>query len=54
VHLFSSLREQDWKRGYMHPEYGRQSLEQVVVQYDWHGRHHTAHVTQLAARQGWS
>jgi hypothetical protein len=54
VRLFSSLREQDWKRGYMHPENGRQSVEQVVIHYDWHGRHHTAHVTQLAARRGWS
>jgi hypothetical protein len=54
VRLFSSLPEQDWKRGYTHPEYGRQSLEQVIIQYDWHGRHHTAHVTQLSKRMGWS
>ena len=54
VRLFSSLREQDWKRGYTHPENGRQSVEQAVILYDWHGRHHTAHVTQLAARRGWS
>ncbi len=51
--LFSSLDEADWKRGYMHPENGRQSVEQAVVIYDWHGRHHTAHVTQLSARMGW-
>ncbi len=37
----------------MHPENGRQSVEQAVVIYDWHGRHHTAHVTQLSARMGW-
>jgi hypothetical protein len=54
VRLYSSLHEQDWKRGYTHPEYGRQSIEQVVILYDWHGRHHTAHVTQLASRMGWS
>ncbi len=53
VRLFSSLDEQDWKRGYMHPENGRQSVEQAVVLYDWHGRHHTAHVTQLSERMGW-
>ena len=53
VRLFSSLDEQDWKRGYMHPENGRQSVEQAVILYDWHGRHHTAHVTQLSARMGW-
>lgn len=51
--LFLSLGEPDWKRGYMHPENGRQTVEQAVVIYDWHGRHHTAHVTQLSARMGW-
>jgi hypothetical protein len=51
--LFASLDEQDWKRGYVHPENGRETLEQVAVLYDWHGRHHTAHVTQLLARMGW-
>jgi hypothetical protein len=51
--LFLSLDEPDWKRGYTHPENGRQSIEQAVILYDWHGRHHTAHVTQLSARMGW-
>jgi hypothetical protein len=53
VRLFTSLDEQDWKRGYTHPENGRQSVEQAVILYDWHGRHHTAHITQLSARMGW-
>jgi hypothetical protein len=53
VRLFESLDEQGWKRGYVHPENGRQSLEQAAVLYGWHGRHHTAHVTQLSARMGW-
>jgi DinB superfamily len=53
VRLFTSLEEQDWKRGYVHPENGRESIEQVAILYDWHGRHHTAHVTQLSARMGW-
>jgi hypothetical protein len=51
--LLESLDEQGWKRGYVNPESGRQSIEQVVAIYDWHGRHHTAHVTQLSARMGW-
>jgi hypothetical protein len=53
VQLFASLHEQDWKRGYVHPENGRETLERVLVLYDWHGRHHTAHVTRLSARMGW-
>jgi uncharacterized damage-inducible protein DinB len=51
--LWASLDEPQWKRGYVHPVDGRETLEQVLVLYAWHGRHHTAHVTGLAARMGW-
>jgi hypothetical protein len=51
--LLASLDEQQWTRGYVHPASGRETMEQVAVLYDWHGRHHTAHVTQLYARMGW-
>jgi hypothetical protein len=51
--LFVSLADPDWKRGYKHPENGKQSVEQALILYDWHGRHHTAHVTNLSARMGW-
>ena len=30
VRLFASLAEPDWKRGYIHPENGRQSVEQAA------------------------
>jgi hypothetical protein len=53
VQLLASLDEQQWKRGYVHSEDGRRSLEQLLMVYDWHGRHHTAHVNQLSARMGW-
>jgi hypothetical protein len=25
----------------------------MLSMYDWHSRHHTAHITSLRARQGW-
>jgi hypothetical protein len=53
VQLWLSLDAPQWLRGYLHPQSGRQTMEQVVMLYDWHGRHHTAHVTGLAARMGW-
>jgi hypothetical protein len=53
VQLWLSLDAPQWLRGYVHPQNGRQSVEQALVLYDWHGRHHTAHVTGLAARMGW-
>jgi hypothetical protein len=53
VVLLQSLQENDWSKGYVHPENGRQNLEKVVAIYSWHGRHHTAHVTCLRERMGW-
>ena len=53
VALLESLNDEDFRRGYNHPESGRQSLARVLALYDWHSRHHTAHITSLRARMGW-
>lgn len=51
--LLSSLTEEQWQRGYVHPERGRSTLAQVAALYSWHGRHHTAHAANLRTRMGW-
>lgn len=51
--LLESLSDEDFRKGYVHPERGRQPLAAALAMYDWHGRHHTAHITSLRARQGW-
>ncbi|HTJ30146.1 MAG TPA: DinB family protein, partial [Acidobacteriaceae bacterium] len=53
VSLLESLSDDDFHRGYEHPESGRQNLAQVLAFYDWHSRHHTAHITGLRQRMGW-
>jgi uncharacterized damage-inducible protein DinB len=53
VGLLESLSEDDFQKGFQHPESGRQNLAKVLALYDWHSRHHTAHITGLRARQGW-
>jgi uncharacterized damage-inducible protein DinB len=53
VALLESLTEEDFQRGYNHPKMGRQSLATALALYDWHSRHHTAHITTLRTRQGW-
>src|SRR6201988_974651 len=53
VALLESLSDADFQRGYNHPETGRQNLETVLAIYAWHSRHHTAHITNLRARQNW-
>jgi len=53
VALLESLPEADFRRGYNHPENGRQDLATVLAIYAWHSHHHTAHITSLRARQNW-
>jgi hypothetical protein len=53
VHLLSSLKPEDWKRSFRHPELGLVSLEKNLALYAWHGRHHVAHIASLRQRSGW-
>jgi hypothetical protein len=53
VALLEKLTDEDFRKGYVHPERGRQSLTDALALYDWHSRHHTAHITSLRARMAW-
>src|ERR1022692_4756092 len=53
VALLESLSDDDFRKGYVHPERGRQDLATGLALYEWHSRHHTAHITSLRARMGW-
>jgi len=53
VALLESMSEEDYRRGFNHPERGRMTLATNLALYDWHSRHHVAHITALRARQGW-
>ena len=53
VATLEAMSEEDFRRGFNHPEMGRQNLAKSLALYDWHSRHHTAHITSLRARQGW-
>jgi hypothetical protein len=43
VILLRSLRDTDWARGFNHPENGPERLDQVLLRYEWHSRHHLEH-----------
>lgn len=51
--LLEAMTDEDFQKGYVHPAQGRQNLAKALAIYDWHSRHHTAHITSLRARQGW-
>ena len=39
------LAPADFQRSYLHPELGAVPLDVAIGIYAWHGRHHTAHIT---------
>ena len=53
VSLLEQVGPDDLARTVHHPELGVLRLDQLVGSYDWHGRHHTAHITGLRYRMGW-
>lgn len=52
--LLGSLGDAEFAREVVHPERGRtMSVDLLTALYAWHGKHHTAHVTELRRREGW-
>lgn len=47
------LSPEQFARPFVHPELGPQRIDLSLLRYDWHGRHHVAHVTSLRMRMGW-
>src|SRR5436853_1414422 len=53
VLLLRSLKPDEWKKTFRHPELGAMTLDKTLALYAWHGRHHVAHVTGLREKMGW-
>jgi hypothetical protein len=53
VLLLRSLTPADWPRKFRHPGWGLGTVDFLLAQYAWHGRHHVAHITSLRERNGW-
>jgi len=53
VILLRSLDPSDWPRKFRHPAWGLGTVDFLLAQYSWHGRHHVAHITSLRERNGW-
>ena len=52
-----TLREMSaapFERKFRHPELGLMDIDSQLALYDWHGRHHLAHITSLRDRMGWT
>jgi len=51
--LLDSMTDEDFQKKLIHPDSGLWTLEKMLALYEWHGRHHTAHITNLRARNNW-
>jgi uncharacterized damage-inducible protein DinB len=51
--LLERMTAADFARTIYHPESGVASLDDLLEQYAWHGRHHVAQIAGLRQRMGW-
>lgn len=53
VAILRAMKDEDFRREYVHPETGRHALDHLLALYAWHGPHHIAHITTTRQRLGW-
>lgn len=53
VAVMVALEPAQYHRVFTHPDAGAHDIDWLLALYDWHGRHHTAHVTALRTRSAW-
>jgi uncharacterized damage-inducible protein DinB len=53
VHVLRATSADEFRRTIQHPANGEMTVDDLLGAYQWHGRHHTAHVTGLRQRMGW-
>jgi uncharacterized damage-inducible protein DinB len=51
--LLRSMMEKDFQKTINHPEWGEMRLDKMLALYDWHCKHHLAHIINLRKRMGW-
>jgi DinB superfamily len=54
VRVWRLLQPVDFARTWRHPEHaGVLTVDSLLFQYAWHGRHHTAHIMELRKQKSW-
>ena len=51
--LWRSLKPEHFLRVLVHPEHGERTVDWLLFLYEWHGKHHTAHITELRKEKSW-
>ena len=54
TYLLERMKPEQFSRKINHPEWKEpMSLDTLLGLYEWHSRHHVAHITELRRREGW-
>ena len=51
--IWRSLKPEQFSRSLIHPESGERNVDWLLFLYEWHGKHHAAHITELRQQKGW-
>ena len=51
--VWQSLKPEHFSRLLIHPDSGEKNVDWLLFLYEWHGKHHTAHITELRKSKGW-
>jgi uncharacterized damage-inducible protein DinB len=54
VRLLRTVTPEQFGRPLRHSESGLKNVDWLLFLYSWHGRHHTAHITELRKQKGWN
>jgi uncharacterized damage-inducible protein DinB len=48
-----AMQLEQFARPLIHPDHGERNIDWLLFVYAWHGKHHTAHITELRKQKGW-
>jgi uncharacterized damage-inducible protein DinB len=51
--VWRSMKPEQFARKLVHPDHGERTIDWLLFDYEWHGKHHTAHITELRKQKGW-
>jgi hypothetical protein len=51
--VWRSMKPEHFARTLIHPDHGERTVDWLLFVYEWHGKHHTAHITELRKQKGW-
>lgn len=51
--VWRAMKPEHFVRPLIHPDHGERNIDWLLFVYEWHGKHHTAHITELRKQKGW-